>query len=87
MSFPSSYNFEFLYFCVITAAQKIDRGLFLHEAELKIKKEKKCAHSPGIANLSELGEMLTYTNPEVSCSSSTNSSDENFIIHYKKKRM
>ena len=60
---------------------------FLHEAELKIKKEKKCAHSPGIANLSEIGDMFMNTYPELSYSSSTNSSDEDFIIHHKKKRM
>ena len=77
---------------LIIAKQKIDSGFFLHEAEIKIKKEKKdkkAEHFLGSAKVSGLGDMFMDLNPEVSNSSSSceNSSDEDFVTHYKKKRM
>ena len=79
-------------FLLIIAKKKIDSGFFLHEAELKIKKEKKdkkAEHFLGTAKVSVLGDMFMDLNPEVSNSSSSceNSSDEDFVTHHKKKRM
>ena len=77
---------------LIIAKKKIDSGFFLHEAELKIKKEKKdkkTEHFLGTAKVSVLGDMFMDLNPEVSdsLSSCENSSDEDFVTHYKKKKM
>ena len=88
----SSYNFELSYFMFVIAKQKIDSGFFLHEAELKIKKEKKdkkAEHFLGTAKVSGLGDMFLDMNPDVinSSSSCDNSSDEDFVTHHKKKRM
>ena len=74
---------------LVTAKQKIDSVFFLHEAELKLKKREereKMYLFLGTAKVSELGDMFMDMNPEVVfSSSSTNSGDEDFIIHYKKK--
>ena len=81
-------------FLLIIAKKKIDSGFFLHEAEIKIKKEKKdkkAEHFLDTAKVSVLGDMFMDLNPEVSNSSSScdceNSSDEDFVTHYKKKKM
>ena len=87
-----SYELSSFTFLLIIAKKKIDSGFFLHEAEIKIKKEKKdkkAEHFLGSAKVSGLGDMFMDLNPEVSNSSSSceNSSDEDFVTHYKKKRM
>ena len=69
---------------------EIDSGFFLHEAELKIKKEKKdkkSDHYLGTAKVSGLADMFLDMNPDVKVSSSNNSSDEHFVTHHKKERM
>ena len=87
-----SYELSNFTFLLIIAKKKIDSGFFLHEAEIKIKKEKKdkkAEHFLGSAKVSGLGDMFMDLNPEVSNSSSScdNSSDEDFVTHYKKKKM
>ena len=76
----------------MSAKQRIDSGFFLHEAEIKSKKEKKdqkaisCTRD---AKVSRLGDMFVDINPDSSIylSSSSSSSDEDFITHRKKKKM
>ena len=87
-----SYELSNFTFLLIIAKKKIDSGFFLHEAEIKIKKEKKdkkAEHFLGSAKVSGLGDMFMDLNPEVSNSSSCceNSSDKDFVTHHKKKRM
>ena len=87
-----SYELSNFTFLLNIAKKKIDSGFFLHEAEIKIKKEKKdkkAEHFLGSAKVSVFGDMFMDLNPEVSNSSSSceNSSDEDFVTHYKKKKM
>ena len=72
---------------VILAKQKIDSGFFLHEAKLKIKREKKDKKADqftGNAKVSRLGDMFLDMNPNAlnSLSFKDSSSDEDFVTHH-----